>query len=171
MAAEAVPQPTKKTLSKNLMAMKFMKRKAESDYRRQLEEERQRAIEESHWVVEGQENEDRSRIEFEPSYAKCEDLYPCGRMSFRNFNPTVEKLFKEMQAEEDMARSEEREREATVSDEEMARRYESLVGTVAKKFSTKRKRSSAGAVNFEAESPASHQPSKKTKRDFMKPRE
>ena len=37
----------------------FMKRKAESDYRRQLEEERQRAIEESHWVVEGQENEDR----------------------------------------------------------------------------------------------------------------
>ena len=38
------------------------------------------------------------------------------------------------------------------------------MGTVAKKFSTKRKRSSAGAVNFEAESPASHQPSKKTKR-------
>ena len=36
-----------------------MKRKAESDYRRQLEEERQRAIEKSHWVVEGQENEDR----------------------------------------------------------------------------------------------------------------
>ena len=36
-----------------------LKRKAESDYRRQLEEERQRAIEESHWVVEGQENEDR----------------------------------------------------------------------------------------------------------------
>ena len=36
-----------------------LKRKGESDYRRQLEEERQRAIEESHWVVEGQENEDR----------------------------------------------------------------------------------------------------------------
>lgn len=33
-----------------------------------------------------------------------------------------QKLFKEMQAEEDMARSEEREWEATVSDEEMARR-------------------------------------------------
>lgn len=32
----------------------------------------------------------RSRIEFEPSYAKCEDLYPSGRMSFKNFNPTVE---------------------------------------------------------------------------------
>ena len=40
------------------------------------------------------------------------------------------------------------------------------MGTVAKKFSTKRKRSSAGAVNFEAESPASHQPSKKTKRNY-----
>ena len=32
----------------------------------------------------------RSRIEFEPSYVKCEDLYPSGRMSFKNFNPTVE---------------------------------------------------------------------------------
>ena len=48
---------------------------------------------------------------------------------------------------------------------------ESLMGTVANKFSTKRKRSSVGAVTFESESPASHQPSKKTKRDFMKPRE
>ena len=37
-------------------------------------------------------------------------------------NKCQQKLFKEMQAEEDMARSEEREREATVSDEEMARR-------------------------------------------------
>ena len=32
----------------------------------------------------------RSRIEFEPSYVKCEELYPSGRMSFKNFNPTVE---------------------------------------------------------------------------------
>lgn len=45
------------------------------------------------------------------------------------------------------------------------------MGTVAKKFSRKRKRSSVGAVNFESESPGSHQPSKKTKRDFMKPGE
>ena len=36
-----------------------MKRKAEADYRRQLEEERQRAIEESHWVLEGKQDEDR----------------------------------------------------------------------------------------------------------------
>jgi len=147
-----------------------MKRKAEADYRRQLEEEQQRAIEESHWVLEGKEEEDRSRIEFVPSYVKCEDLYPSGRMSFRNFNPSVEKMFKEMIAEEDLAKSEEREREETVSDEEMAKRYESLVGTVAKKFSTKRKRSSVGA-SFEGESPSIHHPSKKTKREFMKPRD
>ena len=49
-------------------------------------------------------------------------------------------------------------------------RYESLVGTVAKKFSTKRKRSSVGA-SFEPDSPSTHQPSKKTKREFMKPRD
>ena len=49
-------------------------------------------------------------------------------------------------------------------------RFESLLGTVAKEFSTKRKRSSVGDVNFEAESPASHQPLKKSKRYFMKPK-
>ena len=32
----------------------------------------------------------RSCIKFEPSYAKCKDLFPSGRMSFRNFNPTFE---------------------------------------------------------------------------------
>ena len=45
------------------------------------------------------------------------------------------------------------------------------MGTVPKKFTTKRKRSSVDAVNFKAESPAYHQPSKKAKRDFIKPRE
>lgn len=39
-----------------------MKRRAEADYRRQLEEERQRAIEESHWVLDGKEKEDRSGL-------------------------------------------------------------------------------------------------------------
>ncbi|XP_020614898.1 M-phase phosphoprotein 6-like [Orbicella faveolata] len=170
MAAEVAPQPSKKTLSKTLMEMKFMRRKAESDYRRQLEEERQRAIEESHWVLDEKEKDDRSCIEFEPSYVKCEELYPSGRMSFKNFNPTVEKMFKEMLAEENLARSEAREREETVSDEEMAKRYESFVGTVAKKFSTKRKRSSVGA-SFESDSPSINQPSKKTKREFMKPKD
>jgi len=48
-------------------------------------------------------------------------------------------------------------------------RYESLLGTVAKKFSTKRKHSSVGA-SFE-ESHSIHHPSKKTKREFMKPRD
>lgn len=39
-----------------------MKRKAESDYRRQLEEERQRAIEASHWVLDEKEKDDRSGL-------------------------------------------------------------------------------------------------------------
>lgn len=160
-------QAPKKSLSKNLMAMKFMKRKVEADHRRQLEEERQRAIEESHWVLEGQEDKG-SCIEFEPSYVKCDNLYPSGRMSFKNFNPAVEKMFKEMVAKKDMARSEEWEREESVSDEEMARRYETIVGTVAKKFSTKRKWSSGG-INFEAVSPSIKEPAKKKKREFMKP--
>lgn len=31
-----------------------------------------------------------SCIEFEASYVNCEDLYQCGRMSFKKFNPAVE---------------------------------------------------------------------------------
>ena len=49
-------------------------------------------------------------------------------------------------------------------------RYESFVGTVAKKFSTKRKRSSVEA-SFESDTPSKNQPSKKAKREFMKPRD
>ena len=49
-------------------------------------------------------------------------LYSSHVLNAQSSNKCQQKLFKEMQAEEDMARSEEREQEATVSDEEMARR-------------------------------------------------
>ncbi|XP_015756429.1 PREDICTED: M-phase phosphoprotein 6-like [Acropora digitifera] len=167
MAAE--PQPVKKALSKNVMAMKFMKRKVEADYRRQLEQEKQRAIEESHWVLQGKE-ERESCIEFEASYVNCEDLYQCGRMSFKKFNPAVEKLFKEMLAKEEEAKSQEWESEESVSDEEMTRRYDSLVETVGKKFSKKRKMLSVDAA-LDALSPSIQKPAKKKKTEFMKPRD
>jgi hypothetical protein len=37
-------------LSKNLMAMRFMKRAEEADRRMKLEEEQQQLLKESHWV-------------------------------------------------------------------------------------------------------------------------
>lgn len=49
-------------------------------------------------------------------------LYSSNVLNAQSSNKCQQKLFKEMQAEEDMARSEEQEWEATVSDEEMARR-------------------------------------------------
>ncbi|KXJ18432.1 M-phase phosphoprotein 6 [Exaiptasia diaphana] len=160
-------RPAKVTLSKNLMEMKFMQRRSESNYRKELEEERKRMIDESHWVIQKAGSE-RGQVEIEPSYIKCEQLYSNGRMSFKNFNPTVEKLFKEMKALDEEMFSEERERETTVSDEEMARRYDTLVGTIGKKFTSKRNRSSTDDSQDRTTSP-SHK--KKLKAEFMKPKD
>ncbi|XP_031570353.1 M-phase phosphoprotein 6-like [Actinia tenebrosa] len=164
----------KLALSKNLKEMKFMQRRAESDYRKQLEEERRRKIDEAHWVLNTKTGESE-RVEIEPSYVKCEQLYSNGRMSFKNFNPTVEKTFKQMKAEDEEILSEEREREATVSDEEMARRYDTLVGTIGKKYSNKRDRSTVivdDDNDDDEDRDISHSTSKKKfKGGFMKPQD
>ncbi|EDO37061.1 predicted protein [Nematostella vectensis] len=165
MADERQPR---RTLSKNLKQMKFMQRRSEADVRKQLEEERRKAISESHWVIDEEVGQnDRGSIEIEPSYIPCEQLYTNGRMSFKNFNPVVEKAFKEMLSLEADLLSEAREREATVSDEEMARRYDTLVGTIGKKFISKRKRSTTEGDTIDGPSSLD----RKKARHFMKPRD
>ena len=69
----------------------------------------------------------------------CEELL-YERMSFRGFNPKVEKLMLQMNAKNKAEEAEERKVELDVSDEEMARRYETLVGIIGKKFAKKRDR-------------------------------
>ncbi|KAG8144141.1 hypothetical protein E2320_001254 [Naja naja] len=120
----------KSKLSKNLLRMK------------QLEEEEKKIINEQHWFLDRPElKEKESFIIEERSFAMCEDLL-YGRMSFKGFNPEVEKLMVQMNSRhktEDTG-EETNAKEADVSDEEMARRYETLVGTIGKKFLKKRDR-------------------------------
>ena len=81
--------------------------------------------------------EKESFIIEEQSFLLCEDLL-YGRMSFRGFNPEVEKLMLQMNTKNKAEEVEEQTVELDVSDEEMARRYETLVGTIGKKFAKKR---------------------------------
>ncbi|PNI45692.1 MPHOSPH6 isoform 3 [Pan troglodytes] len=104
-----------------------MQRGLDSETKKQLEEEEKKIISEEHW----------SFIIEEQSFLLCEDLL-YGRMSFRGFNPEVEKLMLQMNAKHKAEEVEDETVELDVSDEEMARRYETLVGTIGKKFARKR---------------------------------
>uniref|UniRef100_A0A673VC88 M-phase phosphoprotein 6 n=1 Tax=Suricata suricatta TaxID=37032 RepID=A0A673VC88_SURSU len=135
MAAER-----KTKLSKNLLRMKFMQRGLDSETKKQLEEEEKKMISEEHWYLDLPElKEKECFIIEEQSFLLCEDLL-YGRMSFRGFNPEVEKLMLQMNAKNKTEEVEDETVELDVSDEEMARRYETLVGTVGKKFAKKRDR-------------------------------
>lgn len=107
----------------------------------------------------------RSFIIEEQSFSLCEDLL-YGRMSFRGFNPEVEKLMLQMNSKNRAEAAEEEETvEVDVSDEEMARRYETLVGTIGKKFAKKRDR-----ANYEEDENGNIK-AIKTKKMFLKPQD
>ncbi|KAG5839192.1 M-phase phosphoprotein 6 [Anguilla rostrata] len=132
-------------LSKNLLRMKFMQRGLDAEVKKQLEEEEKKIISDEHWYLDLPELQAKENFIIEErSFVPCEDLV-YGRMSFKGFNPEVEKLMalmntqnqdEEEEDEEDLSRM-----ETDVTDEEMARRYESLVGSMKRKFATKRERS------------------------------
>nr|XP_013009147.1 M-phase phosphoprotein 6-like [Cavia porcellus] len=161
MAAER-----KTKLSKNLLRMKFMQRGLDSETKKQLEEEEKKIISEEYWYLDLPElKEKESFIIEEQSFLLCEDLL-YGRMSFRGFNPEVEKLMLQMNAKNKAEEEEEDETvEVDVSDEEMARRYETLVGTIGKKFAKKRDR-----ANYEEDENGNMKPIK-TKKMFLKPQD
>ena len=144
-----------------------MQRSEEAKLRQQLEDEEKREIDEAHWVLDNIEDAKEDTIEYEPSYVVCENLVPTGRMSFKKFNPAIEKLFKELTAQKELAESEAREKEDTVSDEQMAERYDSLIDTVDKKFGGKRKRDQ----QHDPENLDRAKPVKKHKPHFKKPKE
>ncbi|XP_047384770.1 M-phase phosphoprotein 6 [Sciurus carolinensis] len=161
MAAER-----KTKLSKNLLRMKFMQRGLDSETKKQLEEEEKKIISEEHWYLDLPElKEKESVIIEEQSFLLCEDLL-YGRMSFRGFNPEVEKLMLQMNAKSKAEEEDEDEVvELDVSDEEMARRYETLVGTIGKKFAKKRDR-----ANYEEDENGDIKPVK-AKKMFLKPQD
>ncbi|XP_039619428.1 M-phase phosphoprotein 6 [Polypterus senegalus] len=129
-------------LSKNLLRMKFMQRGLDAETKKQLEEEEKRIISDEHWFLDLPElKEKESFIIEERSFVPCENLV-YGRMSFKGFNQDVEKLMILMNSQSKTNEEEEKEdsREADISDEEMAKRYETMVESIRKRFKKKRDR-------------------------------
>uniref|UniRef100_J3S4P4 M-phase phosphoprotein 6 n=1 Tax=Crotalus adamanteus TaxID=8729 RepID=J3S4P4_CROAD len=160
----------KSKLSKNLLRMKFMQRGLDSETKKQLEEEEKKIISEEHWFLDRPElKEKESLIREERSFVMCEDLL-YGRMSFKGFNPEVEKLMVQMNSRyktEDPA-EEKNAKEADVSDEEMARRYDTLVGTIGKKFLKKRDRH---VLQHPTEVESTNRRPSKVRKEFLKPQD
>ncbi|NXS01708.1 MPH6 phase, partial [Oxylabes madagascariensis] len=165
----------------------FMQRGLDSQTKKQLEEEEKKIISEEHWYLDVPDlKEKESCIIEERSFLRCEDLV-YGRMSFKGFNPEIEKLMIQMNSkckEEEI--EEDDKMEADVSDEEMARRqcnffyslyrYETLVGTIGKKFLRKRdqrvlKDDDEDEDDEVEEGNTNTRPSKRAKKMFLKPQD
>ncbi|KAL3859120.1 hypothetical protein ACJMK2_009352 [Sinanodonta woodiana] len=166
---------SKSKLSKNVLQMKFMQRSVLRMEKEENEEEAQKMIDEEHWVLalhQGEKQHRQSQYLVEPSYVRCEDLL-FGRMSFKGCNPEIEKLMKSQMQELELEEASRKESEIGVDDIEMAERYESLIGTVAKKFAKKRQRRQEDEVHVESTSKDSSEEKekikKKKKKKFMKP--
>ncbi|XP_040266205.1 M-phase phosphoprotein 6 [Bufo bufo] len=157
-------------LSKNLLRMKFMQRSLDPETKKQLEEEEKKIISDEHWFLDLPElKEKESFIIEERSFLPCEDfLY--GRMSFKGFNPEIEKLMVQMNsktnAEEEVL--EDGRMDVDVTDEEMALRYGSLVTSIKQKFTKKRDRK---VIQEEEEDENSNIKSSKVKKGFLKPKD
>uniref|UniRef100_A0A672QEA3 M-phase phosphoprotein 6-like n=2 Tax=Sinocyclocheilus grahami TaxID=75366 RepID=A0A672QEA3_SINGR len=157
-------------LSKNLLRMKFMQRGLDAELKKQLDEEEKRIISDEHWFLDLPELKAKENyIIEERSYAPCEDLV-FGRMSFRGFNPEVEKLMLLMNTHKEEEDDEEEDNvsrmETDITDEEMARRYESLVESMRKKFAKKRDRS---AITKNKEDVNCNAVDNRPKKAFLKP--
>lgn len=153
-------------LSKNLLKMKFMQRSLDTETKQQLEEEEKKIISDEHWYLDLPElKEKENHVIEEKSFVPCEDLL-FGRMSFKGFNPEIEKLVARMYSQSENEEPEDQiNMEVDVSDEEMAKRYETLVGSIKRKFTKKRDRST-----LQEETEGSKRGGK-VKKAFMKPQE
>jgi U3 small nucleolar RNA-associated protein 14 len=115
-----IDQPKKKTLSKNLLSMKFMKNKEEADKRTAKENE---ILQDAHWVAPGLENRGGISLEDQIIFSRR-----TGRRSFGNFNPQIEKLYKEKNQEEKLTSSSSITKDielekGTITEEEMLERF------------------------------------------------
>ncbi|XP_069580595.1 M-phase phosphoprotein 6 isoform X2 [Brachyistius frenatus] len=146
-----------------------MQRGLDAETKKQLEEDERRIISDEHWYLDLPELKAKENLIIEEkSFVSCEDL-KYGRMSFRGFNPEVEKLMALMNPKDEEEEGEEedtRRMQTDVTDEEMALRYESLVDSLRKKFAKKRERAS-----MEDEDVNHNVMETKSKRVFVKPQD
>ncbi|CAM1298172.1 MPHOSPH6 (predicted) [Pycnogonum litorale] len=143
-------RPPKSQLSKNLLDMKFMKKSKEKVEKEETEAESKIMYE---GKIADEMNKSINRFIIEPSIARCLQLN-FGRMSFKGMNPEIEKIMSSKEAKFD-----EKDRKMSgISDKEMAERYSTLVGTMGKKFSSKRQHTNENLKD-----------NKKLKKNFIKP--
>ncbi|XP_057257903.1 M-phase phosphoprotein 6 [Pezoporus wallicus] len=166
----AMTGETKTKLSRNLLRMKFMQKGLDAQTKKELEEEEKKVISDEHWYLDVPVKKAKeSFIVEERSFVVCEELL-YGRMSFNGFNPEIEKLMIQMNSKNKKEEIEVDDKmEADVSDAEMARRYETLVGTIGKKFM--RRRDQRVLMDEENCENIEIRPSKKAKKKFLKPRD
>ncbi|KPP58715.1 M-phase phosphoprotein 6-like, partial [Scleropages formosus] len=146
----------------------FMQRGLDTEVRKQLEEEEKRIISDEHWYLDLPDLKAKeSFIIEESSFVPCEDLI-YGRMSFKGFNPEVEKLMLVMNTKSQDEEEEEDDlgkMETDITDEEMASRYERLVESIKRKFAKKRDRSAL------QEEDVIETTEKRNKKAFLKPQD
>ncbi|KAJ4433878.1 M-phase phosphoprotein 6 [Periplaneta americana] len=122
----------KQKLSKSILEMKFMKRSKEKAQREQEAEDGQAMFSD---VITEDMKHGACKYIIEPSFVPCENLI-VGRLAFLGMNPEIERIM-ELEEQEKIMKWDSR-NEKEVSDREMAHRYNTLVGTVSRKFNTKR---------------------------------
>ncbi|XP_042901910.1 M-phase phosphoprotein 6 [Parasteatoda tepidariorum] len=118
-------------LSNNVLEMKFMK-KTKEKCEKEAEEERRKNLFDSeipeHLIKGG------DLCIMEPSFVPCLQLLN-GRFSYRGMNPEIEKLMEE----NNLKNLDKLKQMDGISAKEMADRYSTLVDSMQKKFTTKRK--------------------------------
>lgn len=128
-------------LSIHLRRMKFMQRGQSDELNQALQETVCTVITDEQWELDIPVlKENKSKYDITQSFVDIYDLR-YGRMSYQGFNEQTEKMMKVWNNEEEEKEDDEGASgasEASISDEEMAERYSSLVGTIAKKYGKKR---------------------------------
>lgn len=131
-------------LSIHLRRMKFMQRGQSAELNQALQETVSKTITDEQWELDIPAlKENQSKYDIIQSHVDICDLR-YGRMSYQGFNEHTEKMMKVWNNEEEQEEDKESTggaSEASISDEEMAERYTSLVGTIAKKYGKKRSKS------------------------------
>ncbi|KAI6649271.1 M-phase phosphoprotein 6 [Oopsacas minuta] len=120
-----------KQLSRTVMAMKFMKRRIVNE---EQSDENKIAPVDAWYALAPPDTKKPRKPPETLSYAGCMDLLENGHLSFGNFNVNVEK---EMEAMKRGDTGELSESDKSVSDNEMADRYDNLIGTIGKKVKRK----------------------------------
>lgn len=161
----------KTNLSLNVRKMKFMQHCLSEEARKELEESEKTIHSSEHWVLDlPPMNESKKKYESFNSHELCSKFY-FQRLSFGGYNKSIEKLMLEYMDINNKGEDNARDSDVSISDDEMAERFSTLVGTIANKFKKPAKKTRK--LNSDAnETPNKIQKTKSfvtDKRGFIKP--